>query len=358
MDLTTLRADFSARIETCDDPADLVGLFILRAFVSGAEPAARSTRVVRVRADATLVPPGIEPALVAVEDARRVVLATGPGWTLAATRWKEGSAVVSVTAVSDDLAADVLAAATEGAEEPPPTDPGSVEVSFWHLGRHGTRRVSRTIEAPTWADIRDNYAASAVDQLDRLVAHQGPPPSGRLILLHGPPGTGKTTVLRALAQAWRPWCQVHHVVDPERMLDSSGYLLDVITDADDDDPWRLLVLEDCDELIRTGAKEGTGQAMARLLNLTDGVLGQGTKVLVCITTNEELSRLHPAVVRPGRCLAEIRVGPLPAAQARAWLGRDLPLGPDGITLAELCALRAEADPVSAPEPAAPVGTYL
>jgi hypothetical protein len=47
------------------------------------------------------------------------------------------------------------------------------------------------------------------------------------------------------------------------------------------------------------------QALSRLLNLTDGLLGQGRKVLVAITTNEDLTRLHPAVVRPGRCLARI-----------------------------------------------------
>ena len=70
----------------------------------------------------------------------------------------------------------------------------------------------------------------------------------------------------------------------------------------------MLVLEDCDELIRADAKRGAGQALSRLLNLTDGVVGQGLDVLVCLTTNEDLHRLHPAITRPGRCLAEIFVG--------------------------------------------------
>jgi hypothetical protein len=43
-------------------------------------------------------------------------------------------------------------------------------------------------------------------------------------------------------------------------------------------------------------------------------------VLVAITTNEDLARLHPAAVRPGRCLAQIEVGRLPRAEAIAWLG--------------------------------------
>lgn len=42
-------------------------------------------------------------------------------------------------------------------------------------------------------------------------------------------------------------------------------------------------------------------------------------------------------MRPGRCLAQIEVGPLDAAEAAEWLGR--PIGRDA-TLAELYALRS------------------
>src|SRR2546423_3573252 len=99
--------------------------------------------------------------------------------------------------------------------------------------------------------------------------------------------------------------------------------MDVAVGEHDDESgkrWRLLVLEDCDELIRGEAKAASGQSLARLLNLTDGLLGHGRDVLVAITTNEALDRLHPAVVRPGRCLAQVEVGPLSRAEAVAWLG--------------------------------------
>jgi ATP-dependent 26S proteasome regulatory subunit len=56
-----------------------------------------------------------------------------------------------------------------------------------------------------------------------------------------------------------------------------------------------------------------------MLNLTDGMMGQGLNVMVLITTNEPLGTLHPAVIRPGRCLAEIEFGPLSAEQANEWL---------------------------------------
>lgn len=88
--------------------------------------------------------------------------------------------------------------------------------------------------------------------------------SGRLILLYGPPGTGKTTALRTLAREWSGWCQVDCVLDPERLFAEPGYLLDVAVGDEDPHPrtggrrWRLLILEDCDELIRAKREDIVG----------------------------------------------------------------------------------------------------
>jgi hypothetical protein len=167
-------------------------------------------------------------------------------------------------------------------------------------------------------------------------------------------------VLRALAREWRTWCQLDCVLDPERMFADPGYLMAVAVghDGEGEAPrWRLLLLEDCDELIRGEAKRNTGQALSRLLNLTDGLLGQGRDVLVAVTTNEDLGRLHPAVVRPGRCLARIEVGPLPYRHAVDWLGDPSGIGPDGATLAQLYALRDGTEPVPVLDEYLPVGCY-
>jgi hypothetical protein len=129
-------------------------------------------------------------------------------------------------------------------------------------------------------------------------------------------------------------------------------------DEDDTRRWRMLILEDCDELMRTDAKAGSGQSLPRLLNLTDGLIGQARDLLVCITTNENISVLHPAVTRPGRCLTQLHVGSLSFAEATEWIGDGRPVPSHGATLAELYALRGDITKIEQAEPPGSVGFYL
>jgi hypothetical protein len=82
---------------------------------------------------------------------------------------------------------------------------------------------------------------------------------------------------------------------------------------------KLIVLEDAGELVTSSARANAGQALSRLLNISDGMLGQGANISVLVTTNEELEDLHPAIQRPGRSWARIEFDALDVEQAQAWL---------------------------------------
>lgn len=211
-----------------------------------------------------------------------------------------------------------------------PADDSLITVTFWSAGRNGPSSVQRALSAPG-VEALANYPEPVRESLEALLNSQDRAVSGRLLLLSGAPGTGKTSFIRLLARQWKPWCEAHYINDPEQFLGSAQYMTNVLVQDEAgsfqpavsarlrDGRWKLVILEDSDEFLSIDAKDRSGQALQRLLNLGDGFLGQGSQCLILLTTNEPIEKIHPAIVRPGRMMADIRFAPFERQEALGWL---------------------------------------
>lgn len=197
------------------------------------------------------------------------------------------------------------------------------KVDFWYSSAHGGgSEISRKLDTPSFATISSNYTRTVIETIKPLIVPgYRPGGGGKLILWRGHPGTGKTWMIRALMHEWRDWASCNYITDPDMFFGGSiTYMMKVVMNEDyrDSDKWKLLIFEDTGELISADAKQRTGQGLSRLLNIVDGIIGQGLKVIVLITTNEDVTSLHPAVTRPGRCLQDLHFLPLTAHEADTW----------------------------------------
>jgi hypothetical protein len=82
------------------------------------------------------------------------------------------------------------------------------------------------------------------------------------------------------------------------------------------------------------------------------------RVLLLLTSNEPVHRLHPAVVRPGRCLADVQFALFTPAQAAKWLAGAGKAPARDCTLAELYRLRGDVDTIATPRATPRGSAYL
>lgn len=290
-----------------------------------------------------------------------------------------GQVWATAAAHERETAASAIAWARELLPAPDPSATHDVMVTFWTYGPHGAQPTWRSIGVPDWEEIGTNYGGATRGALEPLMRDFKPARGGQLVLWHGRAGTGKTYALRALTWEWREWCEFHYIVDPDtffgqhadylmgvlmqptyaemgmpmafaRLAAQGGDIEQMVFDEDEEQakpkPWKLLILEDTGELLTADARAVIGQGLSRFLNVVDGLIGQGLRVLVLVTTNEEIRKLHPAVARPGRCAANVEFAALSAEESAAWLAqRGVERAADGATtLASLYAIAEGMDP--------------
>ena len=221
----------------------------------------------------------------------------GPSFVVVADLTEYGG-TISIAAASWDLRVSLSKRLKKALSfHPSPQD--TVPIRVWGAGDiiYWDRK-----ELVSWESVEQNYTEKTRIALSGLMAQtEDTQRAGKIILWHGEPGTGKSWALRALLTSWRSWCKADFILDPEAAFDNPKYVADLLHRSDDG--YHLFICEDADNLV--SSRHGREGRLERILQMSDGILGQDSKVLFLITTNDAPEHLDPAISRPGRCFANI-----------------------------------------------------
>lgn len=191
-----------------------------------------------------------------------------------------------------------------------------VKIVCSYITPNGVNTLDQIIKCPSLDDIKDNYPTQVANNINKLINIEKPWKHGKLIIWNGKPGTGKTYAIRSLMREWKQKMKACVVTDPEIFLDRPQYYYQMIESFGNSR--MLFILEDnADLVIKESRKNNYG--LARLLNLTDGIIGQGRDDIFFITFNEEIGSIDEAFLRPGRRLQHLEFEYFGKDEAAKWL---------------------------------------
>lgn len=154
-----------------------------------------------------------------------------------------------------------------------------------------------------------------------------------ILLLWGEPGSGKTMYLRYLITLlcndktiiYVPAYMVEQIANPEFISFIQRF------------KESILILEDAEFALQSRSEEYGAQAVSNLLNITNGLLNDVTKIQVIATFNMDKKNIDKALLRPGRLLKEWKFDKLSVEEAKDLaksLNKDINIT-SAMTLAEI-----------------------
>ena len=137
-----------------------------------------------------------------------------------------------------------------------------------------------------------------------------------LILLHGQPGGGKTYYLRQLIIT----CKTKFIYFPNELFHqmNNPNFIDFISKYENS----VIILEDCEDLLKPRTDYNSGNGISTLLNLADGLLGDALKIKVICTFNTELKNIDQTLLRKGRLFQIYEFKKLTVEKANLFLEKN------------------------------------
>jgi hypothetical protein len=175
----------------------------------------------------------------------------------------------------------------------PPEEVHLAKLSLINSAGSGFRLTESTIN-PIEVDINRNYNndfSPINDIVDEFLNSRG---SG-LIILHGLPGTGKTSYIRHLINKYDKQF-VYVTQEIASNLSSPNFVTFCLEQL----KGSILILEDCESLLKSRECGNRNTGISDLLDMTDGLLSDIFNIKFICTFNEDIKNIDKALLRKGR----------------------------------------------------------
>jgi len=170
----------------------------------------------------------------------------------------------------------------------------NAEIHWYYVSKGHAESVSMTI--PNDVVIHDEYypwfPKGPKEFFKRYMESSCP-----ILFISGEPGVGKTSFLRAMIVEFGLSTYVGY---DEKLFNSDGMFIDFLVNSSAD----LLVMEDAETLVLP-RKADNNTLIARLLNVSDGIIRLPNKKFIFTTNESGFSNVDDALLRPGRCFDSI-----------------------------------------------------
>jgi SpoVK/Ycf46/Vps4 family AAA+-type ATPase len=149
-------------------------------------------------------------------------------------------------------------------------------------------------------DYDAHYNAGFKEVSDHIISKLNSKNEKGIVLLHGAPGTGKTSYLRQLTKDIKDKDIIFIPPDFAANISNPDFVAFFLDYANS-----ILIIEDAENILKS-RKSGGNQTVANLLNLSDGLLGDGLKLQIVCTFNAPITDIDEALLREGRLIAEYK----------------------------------------------------
>ncbi|CAF3456824.1 unnamed protein product [Rotaria socialis] len=192
--------------------------------------------------------------------------------------------------------------------------------------QHGYYLNSINIKKPLITDLALHYGKKFVSIHDKISKNLNKKEGKGIVLLHGVPGSGKTHYIRYLIHEVEEKTLIYVPPDMAKEISSPEFLPFLMQYQDS-----ILIIEDAENIIKDRNEcLIPSQAVANLLNLSDGLLGDAMHQQIIATFNCDLTTIDPALLRKGRLIANYEFNKLDLESSKI-LSDKLGFGTEKIT---------------------------